>query len=131
MRALLLAVVLGLGGCKAENGAISWVEVKLFGLSGETYFESSERVRVKRVLLDPGALLKRSLRVEGEIVELGKLGAFAVLRDSTGRVLVKLSSVAMSESAQTSLWQRVVLLGRLEYGLGGLPVFAARGIRFL
>ncbi len=121
---ILVALVIG---CTASQ---RWsVDAGIFARIGGTFFANPQQVTAKELHLDSGALLGKSIVIEGQVHMIGKHATHMVVRDDTADILIVVTNLlANDESIDKDANKTVRILGTMERGKKGLPFVMANGI---
>jgi len=101
-----------------------------FSLFGKTVFMGAEEVSIKEVHLDHAVLDEKNVIVEGNIVSVGEYNTYAVMVDSTARVLVIQTQVVSFEDRIKGIdvGKKFKVLGKLVIRKKGLPTIEAKSV---
>jgi len=100
-----------------------------FKLSGNTFFAKPEVISIKEIHLDQAKVRGREIIVEGLIALRGSNDTFVVLEDEAARLLVDITKdLSVPELLRGAEAQRVRILGTVETGKKGFPVFSALAV---
>lgn len=103
------------------------IDSYLFSSFGWTLFSSPQQITLKEVHLDTGFLLGSEVVIEADVVDKSDELTFVVVKDSSARMLVVLTSLALDldkikDAKSVKVW------GTVESGKKGLPYIGAKAL---
>lgn len=95
----------------------------MFKHYGKQIFSSNELVSIKEVHIDNASFEGRDLIVEGVVSSVGPHATYAVLSDSSSRLLIKQTNIARTEDkiSKVDVGNRVRVFGSVITRNRGLP----------
>ena len=117
-----------LSSCDIKNG---WdlFERTLFRETGRVPFSSAVPVALSRLHLENSTFLDRSVRIKGEVIEVGDFFTYLVLFDGTAKILVLLADVDAHPIFDSHLkTKKIIVWGQVQNGTRGLPYMRAHEI---
>ena len=94
---------------------------------GKLMFGSSDVVSIKEVHIDSGSFEGKGLILEGRVSSVGPHGTYAVLTDTTSRILINQTSIARAgdKILTSDLGRRIRVYGDVVIKTRGLPTVKA------
>ncbi len=126
---LLFCIFLHISCVKRELGFFEIVDNYFFRNYGETYFEHTNQVLIKDILLSSPSTNNQMVIVEGQVVEISPNYTYLILKDETASLLISLTQLSSySEFLESKPNQKFKIVGKIERGKKGLPVLNTRSI---
>jgi hypothetical protein len=126
MFAALLTALL-LSGC---GETVIGFDKAMFSIFGKTVFSGAEEVSIKEVHFDHAVLDDKNVIVEGKVASVGEYNTYAVVVDSTARVLVVQTQIASFDERikEEDVGKKFKILGKLVIRKKGLPTIEAHSV---
>lgn len=129
---LIAALLFGVMGCGGNSSLQQKANNFWFSFFGNTLGSNVREFALRELHLNVDSFLGKSIIVSGKLVEFGDHRTYAVIADSSSKLLVSLVKIGSGGEDVADLkmesGKEIRVLGTLEVGKRGLPIVVASAV---